>query len=320
MPPGCSMSWLPTGAVYPLITGLLACVLTSSASAQTIAVVPSLRAGDQFRLRVVHARENSARPQQNATMTTLVDVRVLAVAPEGTTIEWQPGAVSVDNPAASNDPLLRAANDALANLVLRISLSADGRVSGLVNEKDVVARLQSAADVIVRGLMAQVPPDQRAAAQSVISNVLSPPVLVASAMRDVEAYFALGTVNLEVGKASELSVQRPNPFGGDSLPAVLWVNGDSVTPDAFVILIRTIYDKDALAKLTKLLLSQPGAPPIPAEELAKMPSIQMVDDARFVIDRRLGLAREVEANRGVTIGPQSRLDRWTFRLVEPPAR
>jgi hypothetical protein len=303
-----------------LATVLVVCALASAVSAQTVDVVPSLRAGDEFRLQVVRARENSAQPQQNVTFTTPIHVRVLSVTPEGSTIEWQPGTASADNAAVSNDPLVRAAAETVGNVALQISLSPDGVVKGLVNQKEVLEKLQAAVDVIVRGLNEKVPPEQRAAFQSMVAGVLSPQILIASAMRDLQTYFALGGAKLDVGKAVEVSVQQPNPFGGDPLPAVLRVTGESATADDFVILTRTSYDKDALARLTKALLSQPGAPPIPPEELAKMPAIEMVDDARFVIDRRFGIAREVNANRGVVIGPQSRRERWTFRLVEPPKR
>jgi hypothetical protein len=307
-------------AKYTLVVALLVCVLAPAVSAQTMDIVPSLREGDEFRLQIEHSREDSTRPERNATATTQIQVRVVSVTKEGTTLEWQPGTASIDKSAPITDPLVVAANEAVGNVVLRIALSPDGDVTGLVNQKDVLAKLQPAIDVVVRGLIERVAPEQRAAVQSAMAKVLSPQILIASVMRDVETYFALGGASLDVGEGVEISVEQPNPFGGTALPATLWVKGDSATADGLVVLTRTNYDKDLLTKLTKDLLSQAGAPPMRPEELAAMPSIEMVDEARFVIDRQFGIARQIDATRGATVGPQRRLDRWTFRLVQPPRR
>ena len=307
-------------AKYPLVAAFLVCLLAPAVSAQTVDIVPSLRAGDVFRLQVDHAREDSTRPERNAKGTTQIQVRVVSVTKEGTTLEWQPGPVSIDASAPITDPLVAAANEAVGNIVLRISLSPDGEVTGLVNQKEVLDKLQPAIDAVVRGLIERVAPEQRPAVQSAMAKVLSPQLLVASVMRDVETYFALGGASLDVGEAVEISVEQPNPFGGAALPAMLWVKGESATTDGLVVLTRTNYDKGMLAKMTKDLLSQAGAPPMRPEELAAMPSIEMVDEARFVIDRQFGIARQIDATRGASVGPQRRLDRWTFRLVQSPTR
>jgi hypothetical protein len=305
-------------ATRSLVAALLFCVLAPAVSAQTVDIVPSLRAGDELRLQIVHSREDSTRPERNATVTTQIQVRVVSVTAEGTTLEWQPGTASIDTSAPITDPLVVATNEAVGNVVLRISLSPDGEVTGLVNQRDVLAKLQPAIDVVVRGLLERVAPEQRAAVQSAMARVLSPQFLTASVMRDVETYFALGGASLDVGEAVEVEVEQPSPLGGDPLPSVLWVKADSATADGLVVLTRTRYDKEALVSLTKTLISQAGAPPLSNQEL--VPAMEVVDEARFVIDRRLGIAREIQASRGATVGPQRRLERWTFRLVEPPRR
>jgi hypothetical protein len=217
-----------------------------------------------------------------------------------------------------NDPLVRAATDAVGNIALHVSLSPEGEVTGLANEKDVLTKLQAGLDVIMRTLLEQVPPDQRAQVKTAIAGVLSPQVLLASAMRDVDSYFALGGASLDVGEEVEVAVAQPNPFGGDPLPGELWVKAESATAEAVVIRTRTSFDKDALIALTKSVMAQAGAPPLSPAEVP--PTLEMVDEARFVIDRRFGIAREIEANRGTTIGPQRRIERWTFRLTGTPKR
>lgn len=305
-------------AKRPLLAALLLCVLAPAVSAQTVDIVPALRAGDQFRLQVEHSREDSTRPERNVTATTQISVRVVSATKEGTTLEWQPGTATLDSAAANADPLVVAASAAAGDIVLRISLSPDGEVTGLVNSKEVVAKLQPAIDIVVRALLERVPPEERTTVQAGVMKLLSPQLLIASVMRDVETYFALGGASLDVGEAVEIDLEQPSPFGGDPLPAALWVKADSATADELVVLTRTAYDKDVIVNLTKSLISQAGAPPLTDQELAT--AMEMIDEARFVIDRRFGIAREIQASRGATVGTQRRLDRWRFRLVEPPRR
>jgi hypothetical protein len=46
----------------------------------------------------------------------------------------------------------------------------------------------------------------------------------------------------------------------------------------------------------------------------------MDDDGRFVLDRTVGLMRELVVNRRISAGKDQRLDRWEIRLVREPQR
>src|SRR5688500_15671147 len=96
------------------------------AQAQDIAIKPLPRAGDQFRLEVTRLRETSARPQLDGKSTTPVDVRVETVTESGMTLAWTSGTTTFENPQLAQNPLLVAAAKAVAGLVLRINLNADG--------------------------------------------------------------------------------------------------------------------------------------------------------------------------------------------------
>lgn len=66
---------------------IVLCFGPATMNGEEIEVTPHLRAGDEFSLRVVHTRENSSRPEQNAKATTTIAVRVLTATPEGSTLE-----------------------------------------------------------------------------------------------------------------------------------------------------------------------------------------------------------------------------------------
>ena len=90
---------------------------------------------------------------------------------------------------------------------------------------------------------------------------------------------------------------------------------ESATVDTASVKTSTIYDAAALVRLTQSLATQAGKP-IPPEELAKLPPMQMADEGAYVFDRKRGLMREVKVNRHVVVGPNRRLDAWEIRLID----
>ena len=292
---------------------------TAAGTTQAVEVLPAFRAGDEFRLQVTHTRENTSRPQQNATITTPIQVRVLSTGPEGTVLEWIPGIGKTSNAQMMADPVMQAALKAAGNMPLRLSLDVDGELQGLLNEKEVVGKLQAAVRILTDAALANVPLEGRARMRDLLNQVLSPQTLLMSAMRDPQTYFGLNGAALDVGDEVEIDVQQPNPFGPTPLPATLWVKAESATPDAFVIVTKTTYDRNALTNMTASLLTQAGAPPA-AAEAAKVPSMDMRDDGRYVFERTSGLAREVVVGRVAAIGPERRTDRFEIRMVQVPKR
>jgi hypothetical protein len=59
-----------------------------------------------------------------------------------------------------------------------------------------------------------------------------------------------------------------------------------------------------LIRATRALAEQSGKP-IPESELAALPTMQMDDDGRFVLDRTVGLVRELVVNRRISAGKDS---------------
>ena len=141
--------------------------LAANASAQDILVAPKMRAGDRFKLEISRTRENVPPSPQDGKGSKTVDVTMLTATPAGFTIEWEPGSATGsvgDLPEA----LMLTAGDAMRGMKPVIRLTPDGEVAGLVNETEVLAKMQAAVDVIRRDLAENAPPHM------VVTERLSP--------------------------------------------------------------------------------------------------------------------------------------------------
>jgi hypothetical protein len=294
------------------LVGLFA--IATPAYAQDVSIVPTLRAGDSFQLEVIRIRENSAQPQQNGKSTTRVDVRVLSASAERSVIEWVPGATAFDNPQVALNPVIGFASQALRDIRFQLNLNADGELQGLANQAEVAPKLKTVVDAVVRDLAARIPVEQRKGFLDLIGQVLSADVLIASATRDAATYLGLNGAALAVGEAVEVDIEQPSPLGGGPIPAKFRVRMESASADVASLKSTTTYDGAALMRLTEALVRQAGAP-IPPEELAKLPPMEMADEGTYVFDRKRSLMREVKVYRRIVVGPNRRLDAWEIRLI-----
>ena len=174
-------------------------------------------------------------------------------------------------------------------------------------------------DVIVQELSARLPADRRQAFQGMISQVLSPPALIASATREVTMYFGLNGVSLATGETAEADMQVPNPLAGGDLPAKFRVTMESVTADSASLKTTTTYDQAALQRMTQTIAQQAGAP-LRSEDLANLPAMQVSDNGAYSFDRTVGLMREINVNRRISIANNSRYEGWQIRLLSNPKR
>jgi hypothetical protein len=305
-----------------LVVACLAVTLSVApgvAVAQDVTIAPKLLVGDEFRLTLVRTRDNSAQPQQNSTSRTVISVRVTSAGADGFVLDWVPGETVVDNQQLAQNPVFMAAVEAVRDLSFRLTLNADGELTGLANEDEILPKLKSMMDTIVQQLSASIPADQRTAMVSFMNQVLSPEVLISSATREAEIYFGLNGISLAPGEVAEIELQQPSPFGGGVIPGIFRVRMESVTTDSASLTPETTYDGAAVLRLTESLVNKAGKP-IPSSELAKVPPIDMNDDGTFVFDRTVGLMREVTMLRRVVAGSNQRLDRWEIRLLDGPKR
>jgi hypothetical protein len=299
---------------------LLAALLTAlPAGAQVVSIRPSLRQGDVFRLEITRTRENSIRPQQNGRSRTVVDAVVVAATPQGFVVDWKPGETTFDNPQLAQDPLVVGALRAVQDIQFRLTLNTDGEYVGLANEAEVAPRLRSVVDGIVQALVARIPAAQRDAFQSVIDQVLSPSVLIASATREPQIYFGLNGVTQAQGETTEVNVQLPNPLGTGEIPATLQVYMQTVTPETVSLRTTTTYDAAALQRMSETLAQQLGGN-ITREQLSNLPPITAQDDGSYLFDRTVGLMREISIERRISLGNANRIDSWRLVLLTAPKR
>jgi hypothetical protein len=285
-------------------------LLAAVGSAQTIQIRPRLAAGDAFRLEVTRVREDKSRPDTNYSIWTPVDVRVIAARNDGFEVEWRPAASVIEKETAS-DPGVIAGTQALGNLSYRISLTADGEFHRLLNEVEVRGQLTAAVGAMLR---ASVPEPER---REQIREVLTPGFMVALATRNAEIYFGVSGLSLAVGDALEFTVKQPTPIGG-VVPAIYRARLDAATAETATISTTTTYDADALLELTLAFLEKTGTK-VPPEAAAKA-RLDLGDDGKYQVDRRLGLVREMTLSRRQSFAGSERLDRWTIKLVTPPRR
>jgi hypothetical protein len=305
----------PAAAFCALALGIGA----AQALAQDVTITPKLKAGDQFRLALVRNRENSSQSQQSGGSKTIVSVSVISATPEGFVVDWVPGETVLDNPVLAQNPLISAALEAVRDLHFHLTLNATGKLTGLANQAEVVPKLKSIVDTIVKELLARLPAERRQAMLGMVNQVVSPEALVVGATRDAWVYFGLNGMALASGDVTEVEVQQPSLLGSDLIPGTFRVRMESVTEDSASLTATTTYDKAALMRLTESLAKQAGVP-IPPEALAKLPPIEMSDEGSYVFDRTVGLMREVNVKRRVAAGRNERVDSWEIRLLDGPQR
>ena len=109
-------------------------VVPGLAIAQDVTIAPKLAIGDEFRLALVRTRDNSAQPQQNSTSRTVISVRVTSAGADGYVLDWVPGETEVDNQQLARNPVVMAAVEAVRGLHFRLTLNADGELTGLANQ------------------------------------------------------------------------------------------------------------------------------------------------------------------------------------------
>ena len=297
---------------------LLAFVLAATTASQEVVLRPRLVAGDEFRLEVLRSREDSTNPQSNHTSKTAVTVKVLSASARGFIVEWRPGRSSIDGPGATIDPALMTAAQLVGDVSMKLTLGADGEFEGVENEAELLPKLQSLIDVVVRENVKTMSAEEADRFRAFMKQMLPPAVLVTMISKDAETYLSMYGVALARGESVEAQLEQPNPFGGDPIPAVLKVRMSEVTADAATLDSSTTFDPVALTRFTLGLIEKSAGQKAP-EEVAKM-RLELIDSGKVVFDRKLGLIRDVDVTRGMAFGPAKRTERLRITLVTPPKR
>ena len=173
-------------------------------AAQELVIRPALKQGDVLGLELTRVHLDPSRPQTNSRMLTPVQVRVSETTPAGFVLDWRQGATSTDNPELFKNPIAAAAANALKDTSLEILLDANGKLAGLRNQAEVVAKLQALGDGLIRRYGAQIDdPQRKQELETLVRRLISPAALLASAAADVQNYFSLNGAKLTQGKTIE---------------------------------------------------------------------------------------------------------------------
>jgi hypothetical protein len=108
-------------------------------------------------------------------------------------------------------------------------------------------------------------------------------------------------------------------LGGEPIPSRVRVTAESATKTEAVIKTATTCDSAVLRMRTEALKAKAGQAPSP-EELAKKPPMKVVDETRYVLDRKLGIMREGRLERRAEVGAAQRVERWEIELLKKPKR
>lgn len=288
---------------------LLACLTF----AQELSIRPTLQVDDSFELECIRIREDSRRPQANGRSRTRISVRVLEANPKGFLLEWKQDATEFDNPEIIRNPIAAAASSAVKDLALQLELDAAGRFTRLRNEAEVTAKLRGVLESALASVARQISDArQRQSAETIVHRLMSPPVLLASAVRDAQTYFALNGASVNKEKPFTANLQQPSPIGGGTLPAQFRLTLDSIDAHTAKLSTVTVYDPKAVSQFSAQLAAQ-GAPG------GEAPQLHIEDSAAYVYNRAYGIMGDVVVRRRITAGESiNALDGWDIRLTRRP--
>lgn len=294
----------------------LAVLLAFACYAETLRVESRYQPGQVLHLELTKSREDTRVGRAFAT-TTPITARVLSVTPAETVIDWVPGETTANPPQILSDPMVGAALSVLRDLHLEVRLDADGAFAGLRNQQQVESRLHQATAVMARTFADRIPePARRKQFLEMFSRILPPSAVAASAVREIDLWFALSGAELETGVPISISRELPNPLGGEEkLPSMVEITLKQVNElfnQAEVEIVQNI-DAAALASTIEKLVAQTGQP-IPKD--TPRPTITIADKATYIIDLRTRRLSHVTHTRIVEAGSMmKRTDITKMRFV-----
>lgn len=291
---------------------LLVLVLAPPSPAEEIRIRPSYEVGDSFQLKIRMTREG-ARAEGGST--SFVDVETIESGDEGTLLRWKWGAAQTDDPAMMQNPIMKAAVSAMEGLDYEVELNELGEYVGLRNEQEVLERLQDFGSLMERQVAAAVPEgEQREQFIAVLRQILSAEVLMQSATKQVQLYFALAGVELDSEEEVTFPYSEPAPSGQGEYSGEITVSVAELDRENSIVRIDWLNNIDdeavavMMAPMVKALSAQlpDGA----------MPQLTLTDRSRYEIDLTTGLTRSVRHERTIDGGPKKRID-TTIITIEP---
>lgn len=284
----------------------LALLAATVLMAQDVHVTPKWKQGDVLRLEYLRTREDSRRPESNGTSKTPVDVTILSADVKGFAVRWKSGKTELPAGMKVPENVLRIQDKAM-ELFVDIQLSAEGEFASVLNAKEVSARMGELVSVMTKDL------EQDAQAKALIRQVLNPDLLLAAASSDAQTYFGLYGVALKPKEKITVDLDQPFPLApGKTLRSRLEVELVDLKDGLARFQTTTRFDPAAVKTAMADVFLKAG---IKAEDLDKVPPVEILDTGSFLFETQTGLIREALTDRRtMTGGVQARRDKKEFRL------
>jgi hypothetical protein len=193
----------------------VAALLTAAnLSAQMIKTSPDYLPGQQFQLRLITSVEDSRDEQPRKVYETPVMLQVIGKNAAGAELEWKAGKTSPVGEDSQPDPALELAEAVFQDLALIIQLDATGKYAGIRNEEQLRGKLQEFLLKLIPQSTAGIrDEDERRRAETAMARMLTPEVLLSAARKEVDLFFGLSGLALELGQPTRIESSMLNPFG-----------------------------------------------------------------------------------------------------------
>lgn len=303
----------------------LALVAVGVAAPQNVTLRPRFVAGTSFVLEVTRATEQSTgkdTPTRKFSVTRTVDVRVVSASREGSVLEWKPRPTLLDYLAMS-DPTSAMGLELLGSVPVTLNLDRDGQLDSIGNEADLQSRLVAARDALLKrvfkDMKPEMKPEDKARFEALLARVLSPANLVTLATREPQLYVDLNGLE-DIGRDGfEAAIEMPNPVGVKPLAGILAIRLESVNAAQAVVQTTLKYDPATTAGMVTALLGE-FAPDVAANNKEAIAEFQkrpfaLVDEGRYVFDRKINIMREVTYVRRAGVEPVYKIERFEMKLV-----
>jgi hypothetical protein len=183
-------------------------------SAQVIETAPSFLPGQRYELQLVQTTEDARDHPPEKTYRTPVSLQVVRKSTSGTDLDWVAGKSSPVGTTEPAGPILTLVEKIFKDLHLTVHLDAEGKYQGLLNEAEFRAKIQEFVLLLVPQATAKIQdPAERRRAADAMGKMLTPQALLSAARQEIDLYFGLSGLPLEVGKTLRIKSSALNPFG-----------------------------------------------------------------------------------------------------------
>jgi hypothetical protein len=293
-------------------------LLHRSSLAEDVVLTPPLRAGASINLEMIVTRERTVagRPPMKATATAPVRLEVLEVADDHTVIGWTPGKAELNDArleqlmAEQFDPLLKLGADKTLELVLDEEFTP----LSIRNVEQVIDTSRKAIDLIEQSL-----PDgetSAAAAAGVREMFANPDSLQTIMIQKPGRYFIVYGWQLEPGEIREEEMELPSPFGGEPLPATVFIELKPFKQDDayFVVSYSQKLDQTGVQRVMRDAMQKFANDKFPADK--QLPKLDVRDDGEFKISRATGWVEQARIQRTTSSDEGSQIETFEFRVVK----